>query len=180
MVGVLMAWRVERKRVKELQALLDRMERLRKEERTGRAAGIAIAGHDLVDGTPVLDIKPYLPHVEAVQDATLPAWVDEENTLLAMSVDWLPAALDQLAQSCTHLPSKIPWRHPATPAQASATLLRRQIDQILRFDIRNLNQRQRAAPETTYHLRYAGLNLAYHIQDRRITIHACSLSSTSD
>ena len=28
-----------------------------------------VAGADLVDGTPVYDIKPYLPHIEAVPDA---------------------------------------------------------------------------------------------------------------
>ena len=32
-------------------------------------ASLEISGMDLVDGTPVLDIKPYLPYVEAPQDA---------------------------------------------------------------------------------------------------------------
>ncbi|WII70608.1 tRNA (N6-threonylcarbamoyladenosine(37)-N6)-methyltransferase TrmO [Bdellovibrio sp. 22V] len=31
--------------------------------------GIVVAGADLVDGTPILDIKPYLPEVEAVPEA---------------------------------------------------------------------------------------------------------------
>lgn len=31
--------------------------------------GIIVAGADLVDGTPILDIKPYLPEVEAIPDA---------------------------------------------------------------------------------------------------------------
>lgn len=30
---------------------------------------VVLAGADLVDGTPVLDIKPYLPHIESVQQA---------------------------------------------------------------------------------------------------------------
>ena len=30
---------------------------------------LILAGADLVDGTPILDIKPYLPHVESVADA---------------------------------------------------------------------------------------------------------------
>lgn len=31
--------------------------------------GIVVAGADLVDGTPILDIKPYLPEVEAIPEA---------------------------------------------------------------------------------------------------------------
>jgi len=31
--------------------------------------GIIVAGADLVDGTPILDIKPYLPEVEAIPNA---------------------------------------------------------------------------------------------------------------
>ncbi|MBX3019760.1 MAG: tRNA (N6-threonylcarbamoyladenosine(37)-N6)-methyltransferase TrmO, partial [Bdellovibrionaceae bacterium] len=38
---------------------------------------IAISGHDLLDGTPVLDIKPYLPYADAVAGATS-AWAEPE------------------------------------------------------------------------------------------------------
>lgn len=38
--------------------------------------GIVVAGADLVDGTPVLDIKPYLPEVEAIPEART-GWPDE-------------------------------------------------------------------------------------------------------
>ncbi len=31
---------------------------------------VTVAGHDLLDGTPVLDIKPYLPYADAVPEAT--------------------------------------------------------------------------------------------------------------
>ena len=36
---------------------------------------ITLGGCDLVDGTPVLDIKPYVPFCDAVRDAVAPAWV---------------------------------------------------------------------------------------------------------
>ena len=36
---------------------------------------IVLGGCDLVDGTPVLDIKPYVPFCDAVRDAVAPAWV---------------------------------------------------------------------------------------------------------
>jgi tRNA (adenine37-N6)-methyltransferase len=36
-----------------------------------------VVGLDAIDGTPVLDLKPYYPHYDRVADATVPAWVDE-------------------------------------------------------------------------------------------------------
>jgi len=35
---------------------------------------LRVAGLDAVDGTPVLDIKPYLPPYDSVPDARLPEW----------------------------------------------------------------------------------------------------------
>lgn len=39
-----------------------------------------IEGHDMLDGTPVLDIKPYLPYADAIGDATS-GWLDEAGLL---------------------------------------------------------------------------------------------------
>jgi tRNA-Thr(GGU) m(6)t(6)A37 methyltransferase TsaA len=38
------------------------------------AARLEVIGLDAVDGTPVLDIKPYLPSYDSVPDASLPRW----------------------------------------------------------------------------------------------------------
>lgn len=38
--------------------------------------GITVRGLDALDGTPVLDIKPYIPAFERKEDVHLPAWVD--------------------------------------------------------------------------------------------------------
>ncbi|MBM3138781.1 MAG: SAM-dependent methyltransferase [Candidatus Rokubacteria bacterium] len=35
---------------------------------------LRVEGLDLVDGTPVIDVKPYLPPYDAVPEATLPRW----------------------------------------------------------------------------------------------------------
>ena len=40
---------------------------------------VALVGLDAVDGTPVLDLKPYLPPYDAVPDARLPAWARGEE-----------------------------------------------------------------------------------------------------
>ncbi len=36
---------------------------------------LRVLGLDAVDGTPVLDIKPYLPYYDSVPDARVPEWV---------------------------------------------------------------------------------------------------------
>jgi tRNA-Thr(GGU) m(6)t(6)A37 methyltransferase TsaA len=40
---------------------------------TPRARGLLLRNHDLVDGTPVLDIKPYIPYSDALPQARPPA-----------------------------------------------------------------------------------------------------------
>lgn len=41
------------------------------------AKGIKVRGLDALDGTPVLDIKPYIPAFERKDNVRLPAWVDK-------------------------------------------------------------------------------------------------------
>jgi len=36
-----------------------------------------VQGLDAIDGTPVLDIKPYYPQYDRVDAARVPPWVDE-------------------------------------------------------------------------------------------------------
>lgn len=35
---------------------------------------LRVRGLDVIDGTPLLDVKPYLPRYDSVPDASLPAW----------------------------------------------------------------------------------------------------------
>ena len=37
---------------------------------------IKVKGLDILDGTPILDIKPYTPHYDEVSRARVPAWVN--------------------------------------------------------------------------------------------------------
>jgi len=39
-----------------------------------RQGVLRVQGLDALDGTPVLDIKPYLPAYDSIHDATLPIW----------------------------------------------------------------------------------------------------------
>lgn len=49
------------------------------EERT-----LSVRGVDLLDGTPVLDIKPYVPYADAFPDAKA-GWIDELDTRLGLN-----------------------------------------------------------------------------------------------
>lgn len=52
-----------------------------------------LSGVDLLDGTPVLDVKPYLPYADRIEDA-LPGWADE--VLQRYPVEFSPQSLETL------------------------------------------------------------------------------------
>ena len=41
---------------------------------------LRVMGLDAINGTPRLDIKPYLPHYDSVAEANVPAWVMDSQT----------------------------------------------------------------------------------------------------
>lgn len=54
-----------------------------------------LSGHDLLDGTPVLDVKPYIPQYDSIAHASS-GWV-EKNHFNSLSVSFDPLAIEQLA-----------------------------------------------------------------------------------
>ena len=46
---------------------------------------LTLSGIDLVEGTPVVDIKPYVPHYDSIPEALVPDWV--QNSLTAPMLD---------------------------------------------------------------------------------------------
>ena len=63
---------------------------------------LVIAGSDLLDGTPVLDIKPYIPYADAIPEAEA-AWASSKPARL--TVNWTEQATSQLRKL-------FPNRHP--------------------------------------------------------------------
>lgn len=59
-------------------------------------AGVWVSGIDLVDGTPILDIKPYLPQVEAIVEAKS-GWA-EDAPAPNIEVEWSEQAADFLSR----------------------------------------------------------------------------------
>jgi tRNA (adenine37-N6)-methyltransferase len=55
---------------------------------------LAIADHDLLDGTPVLDLKPYLPYCDSVPDATIGYVADLPNDVGDHRSWWVQKGLE--------------------------------------------------------------------------------------
>lgn len=60
-----------------------------------RGLTLRVRNVDLLDGTPILDIKPYLPHVESHPDA-YSGWIEEAAKQGAYSVNYSELATSQL------------------------------------------------------------------------------------
>eukprot|EP00878_Enallax_costatus_P045701 GHUV01055156.1.p1 GENE.GHUV01055156.1~~GHUV01055156.1.p1 ORF type:complete len:207 (+),score=47.09 GHUV01055156.1:524-1144(+) len=106
------------------------------------AAGILVlGGADIVDGSPVLDIKPYVPFCDSLPHATAPDWVrvaaDEEPLALG-SVVISPEATQQLTASWQTVQRKSLY----STALDFITL----VSQVLARDIRSLHQRTNVLP----------------------------------
>lgn len=59
---------------------------------------VILAGLDVVDGTPCLDLKPYLPAFESVPNASMPSWVQTSYEEPLMHVEWSAVALQLLEE----------------------------------------------------------------------------------
>ena len=99
-----------------------------------------VAGGDLADGTPVFDIKPYLPYADAVPDAT--SGFAKTGGTLAVVCD------DRLLE--------------AVPADKRGALL-----QVLSFDPRPGYQDD---PARVYKMRYASFDVAFRVEGETLVV----------
>lgn len=89
--------------------------------------GLAVSGVDLIDGTPIVDIKPYLPHVEALPEA-LGGWPLQE-TDQQLTVQYS----DQAQEKLNH------WQNQLnTWPEEKKVDIKKLIDQVLILDPRPL------------------------------------------
>lgn len=76
---------------------------------------LVVRGTDLLDETPVLDIKPYIAYADAFPDSRV-AWLDEVDVLPAYSVVWSNGIADALdADTRAHVERVLeadPFPHP--------------------------------------------------------------------
>lgn len=115
----------------------------------GPAPLLRVGGVDLLDGTPVLDIKPYLPYSDCIADAEGGYAAARPDP--ALDVVFTETAEGQLA-SCEQ------------PAQ-----LRRLITQVLALDPRPAYRRG-AEPDRVYGMRLAGLDVRWVCEQDRVRV----------
>nr|CAD1825573.1 unnamed protein product [Ananas comosus var. bracteatus] len=131
---------------------------------------ILLSGVDLVDGTPVLDIKPYLPYSDSVEGATVPNWVKGDNKLAVRSVSFSPEFASSLS-SC--------WVHTQKQSlYGSADEFRSFIEEVLAWDIsygdldeddqdeRLCDLSRDSYADVVYHLLLEGINVSYRIDEK--------------
>lgn len=113
---------------------------------------LKVRGADLLNGTPIIDIKPYLPYADSLPEARY------ELASSATRLD-LPLALSAKAQR------QLPQLVPDYPVD-----LHQQISELLACDPRPAYQRD---PDRTYGVRLYDLNIRFRIDDK--AIHLISL-----
>ncbi|RVU30366.1 tRNA (N6-threonylcarbamoyladenosine(37)-N6)-methyltransferase TrmO [Neptunomonas marina] len=106
---------------------------------------LTVSGADLLDGTPIVDIKPYVPYSDAITDA---------NTTVATPVQLLELPVVFSAQAQAVLD-----KHDAT--------LQRTLCEVLRCDPRPAYQRD---PKREYGLRYDHYNIRWSIREDCIEV----------
>ena len=103
---------------------------------------IHVAGADLMDGTPIFDIKPYIPYSDCHTNATGGFTDTAEDFLLDVHID-------------TPLINKIP------EAKRNALL------GVLSHDPRPSYQKD---PQRVYGISFGGFNIRFQVQDNTLTV----------
>jgi len=103
---------------------------------------LLIRGADLLDGTPIFDIKPYLPYVDA--------WPDARGGFADQTLDYALTV---------HCPDALLQK---MPAEKRAALLG-----VLRNDPRPAYQHD---PARVYKLDFAGFTVAFRVEDEVLTV----------
>lgn len=110
---------------------------------------IRVAGLDLVDGTPVFDIKPYLPYADAIDDAV--GGFADARPLPSHRVEFSATAAEAIAQ------------------QADAGALAELIRAVLALDPRPAYRRE-ADPQRLYGASLAGCEVRWRYRDDLIEV----------
>lgn len=123
--------------------------RLETVEPTGAGVRLVVRGADLLDGTPVLDIKPYVPYADALPEAT--GGFAPEAPEARLRVVWTEKARGQCVHEST--------RHPDLMAL---------IEGVLSRDPRPAYQAE--APGRVYGVRLYELDVRWSVQQDVVTV----------
>ena len=115
---------------------------LRVEHTEHNGTVLYVAGADLMDGTPIFDIKPYIPYSDSIPDAIGGFTEDAEDYIL--EVEFPPQLLELL---------------PANKRDAAIG--------VLSHDPRPSYQRK---PDRVYGLSFAGYDIRFTVKDKTLTV----------
>lgn len=115
------------------------------------------SGHDLLDGTPVLDVKPYIPDYDAPKEISsdkdsksevivrTPKWVNDSRDDL--SVSFTPRAVEDLSRFSSKVPEKDPF---FLREHSDSEELKGSICDILKADPRSAYRREKCTDQLYY------------------------------
>lgn len=115
---------------------------LKVEPNTPEGPVLTVAGADLMDGTPILDIKPYIPYADCQMEAT-GGFTDTAGDFL-LKVEFPPELLEMV------------------PEDRRDALIG-----VLRHDPRPSYQRK---PERVYGMEFAGVNVRFRVEGEVLTV----------
>jgi len=115
---------------------------------TARGVTLHVSGADLVDGTPIIDIKPYIPYADCIQEATYPEMGK-------------PHPLNQPITFSDRAKQRIEEQHLIQPS------LQSMIEEVLRMDPRPAFH---SDPSRVYGLSLANHNVTFTISDTDIFV----------
>ncbi len=113
---------------------------------------LILQGADILDGTPVIDIKPYLPYADSIGDATYPYAPDAPR--LTLPVTYSPAAQASLFANLQRLPE-----------------LQALIEDVVLCDPRPVHHHKQSG-EREYGVRLHDLNVRWHYHADQVQINA--------
>ena len=115
---------------------------LKVEQNTPEGPVLTVAGADLMDGTPILDIKPYIPYADCQMEAT-GGFTDTAGDFL-LKVEFPPELLSMVPED-----------------------RREALIGVLRHDPRPSYQRK---PERVYGMEFAGWNIRFRVAEDVLTV----------
>ena len=118
---------------------------LKVEPNTPQGPVLTVAGADLMDGTPILDIKPYIPYADCQPDAT-GGFTDTAGDFL-LKVDFPPELLEQVPED-----------------------RRKALKAVLSHDPRPSYQRN---PERVYGMEFAEVNVRFRVAGETLLVVDC-------
>jgi hypothetical protein len=117
---------------------------------------LEVAGADLVDGTPIYDIKPYIPYSDSHPDAQC-GWLDQVQEK-RLRVIWPEEAEISVGREGNRATDEA----KSAGVEAPSEDIREQIEEILSLDPRPSYQSDK---EKLYGLSYGGWNIRFRVDD---------------